>query len=112
MERSSTAIAYQNYVESFIKKNISERQHQIVKIETIFNLLHLRTSDDYFGKGYKNESQMMLEGLISCLGGKKLEGKYKIKGKNLKNNQILTLGDDSAIPVSLTEFCRLKKSYE
>ena len=51
MERSSTAIAYQNYVESFIRKHISGAQHQIVKIETIFNLLHLRTSDDYLGKG-------------------------------------------------------------
>jgi len=47
MERSSTAIAYQNYVESFIKQHISEAQHQIVKIETIFNLLDLRISDDY-----------------------------------------------------------------
>jgi hypothetical protein len=49
----------------------------------------------------------MLEGLISCLGDKKLEDKHKIKEINSNYNQILV--DDKDIPVSLTEFCRLKK---
>ena len=29
--------------------------------------------DDYLGKGFKNESQIMFEGLISSPGGKRLE---------------------------------------
>ena len=52
-------------------------------------LIHLRTSDDYLGKGFKNKSQIMFEGLISCLGGKRLEDKHKIKGINSNYNQIL-----------------------
>ena len=79
MEEKSTAIAYQNFVESFIKNHVAKLKHRMVKIETILNLLHLRTSDEYLGNGYKHESQIMMEGLISCLGGNLLENKDKKK---------------------------------
>ena len=107
MESSSTAIAYQNFVESYIKNHVSIQKHQIVKIETILNLLHSRTSDEYLGNGFKNDSKIIFEGLISCLGGKRIENKHKIKGINSNYNQILVADKD--IPVSFTEFCSLKK---
>ena len=102
MEKPSTAIAYQNFVESFIKNHIADSKHHIVKIETILNLLHLRTNNDYLDK---SDSQIILEGLISCIGGKKLKDKDKVKGIQSNYNQILVPG--YAAPLTLTDFCKL-----
>ena len=45
--------------------------------------------DNYLGKDFKNESQIMFEGLISCPGGKRFEHKNKIVGMSSIYNQIL-----------------------
>jgi len=43
-------------------------------LDDFLQLMHLCSiGDDYLGKDFKNESQIMFEGLISCPGGKRLE---------------------------------------
>ena len=102
MKKPSIAIAYQNFVESFIKNHVADSKHHVVKIETILNLFHLRTNNNYLDK---SDSQIIFEGLISCLGGKKLKDKDKVKGIQSNYNQILVPGYTA--PVTLTDFCKL-----
>ena len=61
-------------------------------LDDFLQLMHLCSiGDDYIGKDFENESQIMFEGLISCPRGKRLELEHRDKIIRISSiyNQIL-----------------------
>jgi len=99
---STTASAFANYVISFRRHLISIEQHQIVIFQTILNLLHSRTSNNFMEE--KDYTYTLVTCFIFSLGGKSLQ----TKDKSIQNNYHQIIVNDDKPPLTLKQFCDLR----